>query len=56
MSNNREIALPGNAINLFVDTEFSSLNARVLLSIGLLADARALREGYAAVQEERFSD
>ena len=52
MSYNHEIAPPGNAMNLFVDTEFSSLNAPELLSIGLVADDG--RECYVEIADDRI--
>ncbi|MEO7916750.1 MAG: hypothetical protein ABIR16_03835 [Dokdonella sp.] len=52
MSHHPEITPPGNAMNLFIDTEFSSLKAPELLSIGLVADDG--REFYVEIADDRI--
>jgi len=52
MSASRESAFPANAMNLFIDTEFSSMSAPKLLSIGLVTDDG--RECYVEIADERI--
>lgn len=53
MSGSREIAAPASAMNVFIDTEFSSMNAPELLSIGLVTDDGT--ECYVEIADERIS-